>query len=168
MGRNVVNRPRNPRKNEIPRTVRGKIRLATLVDPLSPIERSIRMAKVKGARNRSTELHVAGCLIRSGIRGWKRQPTSIAGKPDFLFAEQRLALFIDGCFWHGCGRCNRNLPRARREFWRAKIDANRTRDRKVRDLLRSQGYSVMRVWEHSLRDGRWLLRLRTMLAAAVD
>jgi len=168
MGRQVVNRPRKPRKKGIPKTARGEMRLASQVDPLSPLERSIRMAKVKSALNRSTELHVAARLIRSGIRGWKRQPTTVAGKPDFLFTEQRLALFIDGCFWHGCGRCNRNLPRARREFWRAKIDANRTRDRKVRNLLRSQGYSVMRVWEHSLRDGRWLLRLRTMLAAAVN
>lgn len=165
MGRQVVNRPR---KKEIPRTGRGEIKLASQVDPLSPIERSIRMAKVKSALNRSTELHVAASLVRRGIRGWKRQPTSIAGKPDFVFTEQRLALFIDGCFWHGCRRCNRNLPRARREFWRAKIDANRTRDRKVRNLLRSQGYSVMRVWEHSLKDDRWLVRLQTILAAAVD
>jgi DNA mismatch endonuclease (patch repair protein) len=104
-------------------------------------------------------MRVAAQLIRNGIRGWRRNPPEIMGTPDFLFCAHRLVLFVDGCFWHGCRRCNRNIPRSRREFWRNKIDANRRRDRRVDRLLRSQGYHVMRVWEHHLGSRHWLRRL---------
>ena len=131
-------------------------------DPMSAEQRSLQMAKVRGTKNRSTEMRVAAYLIRYGFRGWKRH-TKLPGRPDFCFVRKRVAIFVDGCFWHGCPRCRRNLPHSRREFWRHKIDSNRRRDRKIERVLHAQGYSVFRVWEHALSGKRWLSRLRLIL-----
>jgi DNA mismatch endonuclease (patch repair protein) len=139
-------------------------RLATLPDRLTPAQRSAHMAGIKGKRNRSTELHVAAKLVRAGVRGWRRHPNDVPGRPDFAFPERRIALFVDGCFWHGCPRGNRNTPRTRAEFWQAKIAAKRTRDRTVDRHLRAQGYRIVRIWEHALRDGQWLDALLALLA----
>jgi DNA mismatch endonuclease, patch repair protein len=130
------------------------------VDPLSAAERSARMSRVRSKANRSTEVRVAAGLTAAGIRGWTSNAPGVTGSPDFYFAEARLALFVDGCFWHGCPTCNRRIPRARRAFWRDKIAANRRRDRRVSRQLRADGHRVYRVWEHSLRDEGWLVRVR--------
>lgn len=135
-------------------------------DPLTTEERSLRMSKVRSSRNRSTEMRVAAILIRLGVRGWRKHPSEVPGKPDFLFTAERIAVFVDGCFWHSCPRCRRNLPISRRDFWKSKIDGNRRRDARVRAQLRSQGYHVIRIWEHSLNNDVWLSRLRTALKLA--
>jgi DNA mismatch endonuclease (patch repair protein) len=79
-------------------------------------------------------------------------------KPDFVFRERRLAVFVDGCFWHGCPR-HFNKPRNNAAFWRRKIAANQARDRLVNRTLRRMGWRVLRIWEHELtrRDERRLL-----------
>ena len=71
-------------------------------------------------------------------------------RPDFVFPRLRVAVFVDGCFWHGCPK-HATWPRTRAAFWKAKIEGNRARDRKVNRLLRSNGWVVVRVWEHELR-----------------
>jgi DNA mismatch endonuclease (patch repair protein) len=136
-------------------------------DTLTKRQRSVRMAQVRATRNRSTEMRVAAQLIRRGLRGWKRHASDVAGRPDFCFMRLRVAVFVDGCFWHGCPKCRRNTPRSRRGFWRRKIDSNRRRDRKVGRLLRAQGYTVLRIWEHALDNERWLAKLGRLLGAAI-
>ena len=136
---------------------------ANTSDPLTPAERSERMARVRGRGNRSTEGRVEAVLIAEGITGWEKHPCDVPGRPDFYFPAQRLALFVDGCFWHACPTCDRRVPVNRREFWREKIEGNRRRDARKRRQLWAQGYHVMRVWEHDLRRGLWLNRLRAML-----
>lgn len=132
-------------------------------DPLTRAERSALMSKVRSRGNRSTEGVVEQILAANGIDGWVKHPSDIAGSPDFFFLEQRLAVFVDGCFWHQCPKCARNSPRSRRRFWLRKIEQNRLRDNRIRSQLRRKGFHVMRIWEHSLRDSRWLSRLRKML-----
>lgn len=135
-----------------------------MVDPLSPEDRSRRMSRVKPRGNRSTEGKVAAALFASGIEGWVAHPKGIAGRPDFYFPDQRLMLFVDGCFWHACPVCQRNWPTNRAEFWREKIEGNRRRDNRKRRQLRAHGYHVMRVWEHDLKRDTWLKRLQSMLS----
>ena len=106
------------------------------------------MSAIRGRGNRTTELALARCFRQSGIVGWRRH-YPIAGKPDFAFGKQRLAIFVDGCFWHGCPRCYR-APSRNEAFWAEKIKANRGRDRRVSALLRRSGWTVIRVWEHAL------------------
>ena len=116
----------------------------------SPL-RSRVMQAVRGSDNRTTERRLRFGLVGAGVRGWKVRPKGLAGNPDFFFAAQKLAIFVDGCFWHGCPRCG-HLPRANSAFWKAKIERNRARDEETRAALKGQRIKVMRFWEHELRN----------------
>jgi DNA mismatch endonuclease (patch repair protein) len=116
------------------------------------------MSRVRGRGNRSTEARVASTFRTSGVRGWRRH-LQIAGSPDFYFPEARLAVFVHGCFWHGCLRCKRRAPSTNRAFWKAKIEGNRRRDRRSSRALRSAGVAVVTVWEHELGSDKWLTRV---------
>jgi DNA mismatch endonuclease, patch repair protein len=121
------------------------------MDIMGKEERSERMRRVRSKGNRSTEARFRLALVRKGIRGWKMQDRSLAGRPDFVFPEAKIAIFVDGCFWHGCPVCKRPLPIANQEYWEKKINFNILRSRQVGRQLRSLGFTVLRVWEHSLR-----------------
>lgn len=137
-----------------------------MTDPLSPTERSERMSRVKPAGNKSTEGAAEAKLIAAEIVGWEKQPKGLVGKPDFFFPKQRVVVFVDGCFWHACPVCKRRNPTNRAEFWRDKIETNRRRDNRQRHKLRSEGYHVLRVWEHEVTKDAWVSRLRAMLRRA--
>lgn len=107
------------------------------------------MQSVRGSNNRSTELRLRGAMVRAGLRGWRVRPRNVQSNPDFLFRRKRLAVYVDGCFWHGCDKCYR-APKLHAAFWKAKIERNQMKDRAALRLLKSQGYSVLRFWEHEL------------------
>lgn len=90
----------------------------------------------------------------------------VPGSPDFYFPAELLAVFVDGCFWHGCPRCG-HIPHTRRPFWQAKISQNRKRDRRARARLSRLGIRVIRIWEHALREPGSLRRAVAKVAAAV-
>jgi DNA mismatch endonuclease (patch repair protein) len=108
------------------------------------------MSRVRGQGNRSTEVVVAD-FVKQAMPEHEMvsHPRDVPGRPDLYFPRLRVAVFVDGCFWHGCPTCKRNTPSTRSEFWSAKIRANRARDRRVTGELRGQGVVVMRIWEHS-------------------
>jgi DNA mismatch endonuclease (patch repair protein) len=112
---------------------------------------SRRMSAIRGKGNRSTEVRLRLMLVRAGFRGWKVHPAGITGKPDFYFPDRRVAVFVDGCFWHGCPRCG-HVPKANTAYWKAKIERNRRRDHDNALALAGQGVRVVRIWEHELRD----------------
>lgn len=106
--------------------------------------------------------------LRAGaVVGWRRH-ASLPGRPDFYFPKARVALFVHGCFWHGCPRCQRRVPATNASFWRNKIQQNCARDRRNARLLRSQGIAVLTVWEHDLRGPSWLTRVRRWLDRSRD
>ena len=119
------------------------------------------------SRIRSTgtvpELALAAALSR--VRGLVRNDASLPGSPDFAFRGARLAVFLHGCFWHGCPAHYRQ-PKSNVRFWRAKLEGNRRRDVRVRRRLNRIGWSVMLVWEHDVRDevGSVAERIRRRLA----
>ena len=82
------------------------------------------------------------------ITGWRRG-SKLRGKPDFVFLHLKTAVFVDGCFWHGCPK-HGTKPKTRAAFWLAKITGNKARDRRVNRLLRTKGWVVLRIWEHEL------------------
>lgn len=86
-------------------------------------------------------------------------------RPDFVFRTERLVVFVDGCFWHGCP-AHYTRPKARRTFWDAKIAANRARDRRIDRALRAAGWRVLHIWEHALTPGQ-LGRTLARVKAAV-
>ena len=122
--------------------------------------RSALMAKVRSEGNRTTELRLVRLFRQYKIVGWRRH-WPVTGKPDFVFPGSRLAVFVDGCFWHGCPR-HGTRPKQNAKFWAEKINRNKTRDRKINRLLRSQGWRVLRIWEHELtrkNEGRLVARV---------
>jgi len=120
-----------------------------MADWLSREQRSRNMTSIRSKGNATTELAFLRLLRNARISGWRRH-LNLPGKPDFVFRSRRLAVFIDGCFWHGCPRCYR-LPEGNRPYWKAKVLSNRRRDRRRARELRSLNWRVLRVWEHSLK-----------------
>lgn len=110
------------------------------------------MRAVKGKGNKTTERALRMGLVRMGLRGWVTTPYDVPGKPDFLFPEEKLAIFVDGCFWHGCPNCG-HIPKKNTAFWETKIQRNKQRDEKNNQRLTALGYVVLRFWEHDLSGG---------------
>jgi DNA mismatch endonuclease (patch repair protein) len=124
------------------------ITFAPMADVFSKAKRSRVMAAIRSKGNKETELRLARIFRHYRITGWRRhQP--VTGKPDFIFRRQKLAVFVDGCFWHGCPRCY-HRPKSNRKYWDAKIIRNRARDRYVTKALRQRGWRIIRIWEHEL------------------
>jgi DNA mismatch endonuclease (patch repair protein) len=119
-----------------------------MADVFTKAKRSLVMSRIRGRGNKETEVALAKLLRRHGITGWRRH-YHIFGRPDFAFPKQKLAVFVDGCFWHGCPR-HSNMPVNNRVFWKKKLSANKLRDRLVARTLRLQGWWVLRIWEHDL------------------
>jgi DNA mismatch endonuclease (patch repair protein) len=107
------------------------------------------MSRVRSEGNKTTEKRLASLLRRLGIRGWRKH-LRLPGRPDFVWPRAMVAVFVDGCFWHG-HNCGKNLtPVNNAREWRQKIRKNRARDRRVARELRRKGWSVVRIWECKL------------------
>lgn len=117
-------------------------------DIFTKAKRSDVMSRIRGRGNKETEVALVKLLRKNGITGWRRHP-ALFGRPDFVFRQKRVVVFVDGCFWHGCPK-HANLPASNRPFWIKKFAANKARDRLVTRKLRQQGWVVLRIWEHDL------------------
>jgi DNA mismatch endonuclease (patch repair protein) len=126
------------------------------------------MKGVRGKGNKTTEARLRAAIISGGLSGWKLNFKGIRGSPDFYFPVEQLAVFADGCFWHGCKACG-HVPAKNRPFWKAKIDSNRRRDTRTTVVLRRSGVSVLRIWEHEVRQSPKLCvnKIRARLTAKV-
>jgi DNA mismatch endonuclease (patch repair protein) len=125
------------------------------------------MSLIRSRGNKGTEVKLVKLFRQHKITGWRRNQ-KIFGKPDFVFPKLRLALFVDGCFWHGCPK-HGTKPRGNRAFWKNKFVRNQVRDALVTRTLRRAGWRVLRIWEHELarkREARLLHRVRRVLTPA--
>jgi DNA mismatch endonuclease (patch repair protein) len=121
------------------------------LDKFDQKTRSRVMGKSKSHGTKSTERRFRALLVAAGVKGWKLGHRSkLIGKPDFFFPKRKIAIFVDGCFWHGCSRC-RSIPDTNKEFWASKIARNKQRDKTVRRQLSAAGWRCVRIWEHQLR-----------------
>ncbi|MBN1195332.1 MAG: very short patch repair endonuclease [Methanomicrobiaceae archaeon] len=119
-----------------------------MVDVLTKEQRKYNMSRIRG-KDTSPELKIRKMLYTRGIQGY-RVHYKLPGKPDIVFIKKRIAIFIDGCFWHKCPECFQE-PQTRKEFWMNKIDANVKRDHDVNQKLETDGWKVLRFWEHRVR-----------------
>ncbi len=122
-------------------------------------ERSRIMRAVPG-KNTSAEQALRVALSAAGLRGYRLHNHAVPGTPDVVFGPERVAVFVDGCFWHGCPECYRE-PKSRKEYWTMKVQRNRDRDAAVNAACKAKGWRVLRVWEHEV------LRKPTRVAARV-
>jgi DNA mismatch endonuclease (patch repair protein) len=136
-------------------------------DVFTPAKRSQVMSRIRASGNRDTELRMIALFRAHGIAGWRRRQ-KVFGKPDFVFPHERVAVFVDGCFWHGCPKPRHApRPRNRAEWWAAKLERNKARDRLVTRTLRAQAWRVIRIWECDLTTKNWP-RVARRLRRALD
>lgn len=152
-------------------------------DIFTKVKRSYVMARIRSTGNKATELRLIQVFRASGITGWRRGRSLSLGisgprfqasglkavrssgrvRPDFVFPKLKTAVFVDGCFWHGCPR-HATWPKTRAVFWKKKFETNKARDLRVNRALRRRGWHVLRIREHELTNqhrSRLLKRLRS-------
>ena len=123
-------------------------------DVFTKAKRSEVMSRIRSRGNKDTELALAAVLRRHvEVRRREGGQVSFKVRPDFVFPRRRLAVFVDGCFWHGCPQ-HGTKPKGNGAFWRRKLAANQRRDRLVSRTLRRMGWRVVRLWEHELAHGK--------------
>lgn len=135
-----------------------------MADIYSKVKRSQIMSRVRARGSRKTELALVKLLRQHRIVGWRRH-LKVFGNPDFVFRERRLAIFVDGCFWHGCPK-HASQPKTNRAFWKEKLLRNKDRDRLVTRTLKKRGWHVLRIWQHELTrksETRCVLRIRQVM-----
>ena len=118
-------------------------------DIFEPKKRSDIMSKVRSKDNKSTELRLIKYFKENNIHGWRRG-YKVKGHPDFVFLNQKIAIFVDGCFWHGHD-CRNTRPSDNAEFWQKKRERNMLHDREITELFESRGWTVIRIWECELK-----------------
>lgn len=119
-----------------------------MTDVLTPEQRSYNMSRIR-AKDTKPELTLRRLLRERGIRNYRIR-SDLPGRPDIVFPREKVAVFVDGCFWHMCPICYTE-PATRKEFWTKKIEGNVQRDGKVNAELRAAGWTVLRIWEHDVR-----------------
>jgi len=117
-----------------------------MADVLTPAQRRYCMSQIRG-KNTKPEIYLRRALSAIGLR--YRLKNVLPGKPDIVFPAKRVAVFVDGCFWHGCPR-HSVRPKSNRKFWDTKIKTNKKRDENVNKLLKKCGWRVIRIWEHEI------------------
>jgi DNA mismatch endonuclease (patch repair protein) len=120
-----------------------------MADTFTKDQRSQIMRQVKSSRNKSTEIKLIQLFKDQSINGWRRN-YKIFGKPDFIFPKVKIAIFIDGCFWHG-HNCRNTKPKDNQEYWTQKINRNIQRDKIVNEHLTKKGWTIVRLWECELK-----------------
>ena len=111
---------------------------------------SERMSRIRG-RGTGPELALRKALWSEGLRGYRLHPRSVPGRPDVAWLGRRVAVFVHGCFWHGCPHCKPRRPKTNSSFWNEKLTRNRERDRRKAAQLRRNGWRVVTIWECRLR-----------------
>ncbi len=111
------------------------------------LSRSENMARIR-SRDTRPELILRKAMWAAGYR--YRLKTDLPGRPDLAFTRQKVAVFVDGCFWHGCPH-HYSTPESRFDFWADKLQDNITRDKRVDAALKGQDWTVIHIWQHDLR-----------------
>ena len=123
--------------------------ILSMADVYNKDKRSAIMRNIKAKGNKSTELALIKFFREQGITGWKRG-YPVKGHPDFIFLKKRLAIFVDGCFWHGHD-CRNTHPKNNENFWLKKISGNIKHDKDITKIFENRDWTVIRIWECELK-----------------
>lgn len=120
--------------------------------PIPKSESTSRVMSANKAKNTKPEVTLRQGLWNLGLRGYRLHPKNIPGRPDIVYSKKKLAIFVNGCFWHRCPKCNYTLPKSNTEFWKTKFEKNVERDKRKRLMLEDQGWQVLTVWECEIKE----------------
>lgn len=132
-----------------------------MTDVFNKEERSKIMKAVKSTGNKSTEEKILNIFKKHKIIGWRRK-YKVVGNPDYVFPKKKVAVFVDGCFWHGHD-CRNTRPDDNKDYWEKKRNRNIARDIEVNELLTKKGWTVIRIWECELKKDNILDKLSQLL-----
>jgi DNA mismatch endonuclease (patch repair protein) len=128
-------------------------------DVFTRAKRSQVMSRIRSRGNRDTEERLVRLFREFRIVGWRRNNARVFGRPDFVFRGEKVAVFVDGCFWHRHEGCRfAYVPKTGLrglDFWLSKFEANIARDKAVNQTLRKSGWKVLRIWECQLHRRNW-------------
>lgn len=133
-------------------------------DLFSKEDRSAIMRSVKSKNTKSTELTMIKLFKENHITGW-RHNYNVKGHPDFVFLNKKVAIFVDGCFWHGHD-CRNTRPSENSEYWAKKRERNIRHDKEINVLFEKRGWTVLRIWECELKkknQANTLKRIKSVL-----
>ncbi|MBR3571027.1 MAG: DNA mismatch endonuclease Vsr [Oscillibacter sp.] len=120
-----------------------------MADVYDAKKRSEIMSRIKSNKNKSTELRLIELFKQYHVTGWRRN-YPVKGKPDFVFLSKKIAVFADGCFWHGHD-CRNTRPSENSGYWEKKRERNMARDKAVTEMFEARGWKVARIWECELK-----------------
>ena len=120
-----------------------------MADVFDERKRSEIMSKVRSKNNKSTELKLIHLFKENHIVGWKRN-YPVKGHPDFVFLDKKIAVFVDGCFWHGHD-CRNTRPSDNADYWKKKRERNMKHDKEITELFERRGWIVIRIWECEMK-----------------
>ena len=130
------------------------VRTEFVRDGRAPIPRDPKISKTMSrirAKNSKPELALRKALSLAGVRGYRLHPKNIPGKPDVCFIGKRVAVFVNGCFWHQCPFCTPKGPKSHKRFWMDKFTKNVARDKKNIATLKAAGWMVIVCWECKIK-----------------
>tara|TARA_Y100000814_G_scaffold514_1_gene697 strand:+ start:1460 stop:1903 length:444 start_codon:yes stop_codon:yes gene_type:complete len=130
------------------------LKKAYLRDNRSPVPLNENVSRVMSrnkARNTKPELNLRRSLYADGVRGYRLNWKKAPGTPDIAFPGKKIAIFINGCYWHRCPHCELPLPKTNKEFWKEKFDKNIKRDIKKEKELLDLGWIVLVFWECKIK-----------------
>src|SRR5687768_15682023 len=136
-------------------------------DKRSPTPKSEAVSRVMSAnraKNTKPELLLRKALWQAGARGYRLHYKKVPGRPDISFVSKKVAIFVNGCYWHRCPKCNYTIPKTNSTFWQTKFENNVARDQRKRKELRRLGWKVITVWECDLKE-RFTATLNRILKA---
>ncbi len=121
-----------------------------MADIFNKGKRSQIMSAVRPKQNKTTEIKLIEIFNENGIIGWRRN-YKVKGHPDFVFLDKKIAIFVDGCFWHGHD-CRNTRPADNADYWQKKRERNMRHDTEITRLFENRGWTVIRIWECELKN----------------
>ncbi len=132
-----------------------------MADVFDKSKRSEIMKKVRSKKNKSTELKLIEIFKENNIHGWRRN-YNVKGHPDFVFLDKRIAIFVDGCFWHGHD-CRNTRPKDNEDYWTKKRERNMKHDKEITEYFENRGWTVIRIWECELKNNKYDNKLKQLI-----
>ncbi len=123
-------------------------------NPPPSSETTTKVMKANKCKDTDPEMAVRRLLREIGHPGYRLNWKKVSGRPDIAYPGRRIAIFVNGCFWHRCPRCNLPLPKSHTEFWQQKFERNVERDRRKTSELEAMGWKVITIWECEIRGDR--------------
>ena len=134
-----------------------------LVPPPPSSTGTTKAMRANKGKNTKPEMNLRKCLRSVGLSGYRLSYKKAPGRPDICYPGKRLAIFVHGCFWHRCPKCNLPMPKSNIGYWKEKFRRNKERDQRKRRELEKDGWKVLEVWECQLRKNQ--IKIAKMIKA---